>query len=56
MTMSQYVFLCQDCKKEFNQTLHIADVEKGGVTCPYCGGKRVNQLVAAFSAVTSRKS
>ena len=54
--MSTYVFLCQDCSKEFTQTLHMADVEKGGVVCPHCGGKRVVQAVAAFSAVTSRKS
>ena len=54
--MPQYVFLCQDCNKEFTQTLHIAEFEKGGVACQHCGGKRVTQVVAAFSAVTSRKS
>lgn len=54
--MSNYVFLCQDCKKEFTQTLHIAELEKGGVTCPHCGSKRVTQEVSAFSAVTSKKS
>lgn len=54
--MSQYVFHCQDCKKEFSQTLHIAELEKGGVTCPHCGSKRVNQVISEFSAVTSRKS
>jgi len=26
------------------------------VTCPHCGGQRVHQLVAAFTAVTSKKS
>ncbi len=54
--MSQCVFLCQDCKKEFTQTLHIAEIEKGNVVCPHCGGNRVTQMIAAFSAVTSRKS
>ncbi len=54
--MSQYVFLCQDCNQEFTQTLHMAELKKGGVTCPHCGGKRVNQVVTAFSAVTSKKS
>lgn len=54
--MSQYVFLCEDCKKEFTEHLHIADVEKAEVKCPLCGGKRVHQLVADFSAVTSKKS
>ena len=55
-TMPQYVFLCQDCHKEFTRILHITDLEKGGVVCPHCGGKRVTQEVAAFSAVTSKKS
>ena len=54
--MSQYVFLCEDCNKEFTQTLHMSEREKESVTCPLCGGKRVNQVVTAFSAVTSRKS
>ena len=55
--MSQYVFHCQDCNKEFTQSLHMSDVDKGGgVTCPQCGGKNVHQLVAAFTAVTSKKS
>lgn len=54
--MSTYVFLCEDCNKEFTRILHMADVEKGQVSCPHCGGKRVIQAVAAFSAVTSKKS
>lgn len=54
--MSDYVFHCQDCKKEFTQSLHMADREKGGITCPHCGSKRVEQMVTAFSAVTSKKS
>jgi putative FmdB family regulatory protein len=55
--MSNYTFHCQDCNKEFSQSLHMVDVEKGGVAkCPHCGSSRVNQLVSSFSAVTSRKS
>lgn len=54
--MSTYVFLCQDCNKEFTKALHMADVGKGEVVCPHCGSKRVLQAVAAFSAVTSKKS
>ena len=54
--MPQYVFLCQDCNKDFTRILHIADLEKGGVACPNCGGKKVTQKAAVFSAVTSRKS
>ncbi len=54
--MSQYVFLCHDCKKEFTRILHISDREKSKVVCPHCGSKHVEQLVLAFSAVTSKKS
>jgi putative FmdB family regulatory protein len=55
-TMPQYVFLCKDCNKEFTRILHIDDLGKGGIVCPLCGGKRVTQQVAAFGAVTSKKS
>ena len=54
--MPQYVFLCQDCNKEFTEFLHIADLEKGGIACPNCGSQRVCQQVASFSAVTWKKS
>jgi len=54
--MPQYVFLCQDCNKEFTQILHFSELEQGGVACPHCGSKRTTQTVAAFSAVTSKKS
>jgi putative FmdB family regulatory protein len=54
--MSQYLYHCADCNKEFTQTLHMADVEKTGVKCPGCGSTRVHQLVSAFTAVTAKKS
>jgi len=54
--MTHYDFLCQDCNKEFTLSLHMADIEKGGATCPHCGSKRVVQAVASFTAVTSKKS
>ena len=54
--MSQYMFHCKDCNKEFTQSLHMSDADKGNVTCPHCGGKDVHQLVSAFTAVTSKKS
>jgi putative FmdB family regulatory protein len=54
--MSQYVFYCRACKKEFTQVLHMADRTASKVTCPHCGGKRVEQQVTAFSAVTAKKS
>ena len=55
-SMPYYVFLCQDCNHEFTQFLHISDLDKDIVACPHCGSKLVVQAVAAFSAVTSKKS
>lgn len=54
--MSEYVFFCEDCNKEFTRSLHMAEREKDSVTCPYCKGKNVHQVVTSFSAVTSKKS
>lgn len=54
--MSHYVFLCLDCNQEFTQHLLISEFEKGEMTCPICGSKRVSQRVEAFAAVTSKKS
>jgi putative FmdB family regulatory protein len=54
--MCQYVFLCQDCNKEFTQAMHIAEFEQGGAVCPVCGSKRVIQAVTAFTPVTAKKS
>lgn len=54
--MSEYVFHCEDCGKEFTRTLHISERDKGEVACPHCGSKRVGQMVTSFSAVTAKKS
>lgn len=54
--MSQYVFYCRACRKEFTQVQHMSERQRSPVICPHCGGKRVEQVMTAFSAVTSRKS
>ena len=54
--MPHYVFLCNDCQKEFTAVLHIADLSAAQTTCPSCGSQNVEQRVAAFAAVTSKKS
>jgi putative FmdB family regulatory protein len=54
--MPYYVFLCQDCNRQFTLSLRMSDLEKGEVVCPHCGSKRVVQQATAFSAVTSKKS
>lgn len=54
--MSNYVYLCEDCHKKFSVSLHMSDVRNSAPTCPHCGSKRVTHELAAFSAVTSKKS
>lgn len=54
--MPQYTYFCQACQKEFTKVLTLAEYEKGEVTCPKCGSKKVEQRWAAFFAVTSKKS
>jgi putative FmdB family regulatory protein len=55
-TMPHYVFVCRDCNKEFERTLHISELGKTPVKCPNCGSQKTEQKAAAFAAVTSKKS
>jgi len=54
--MPSYEFVCKECKKSFNVIMTLADYEKGRVSCPKCKSKKVEQKMAAFFAVTSKKS
>lgn len=54
--MPQYDFLCQGCNKPFSKVLTLAEYDKGKVSCPHCGSKKVEQKFSAFYAVTSKKS
>ena len=53
--MPQYNFLCRACKKEFSRILTLSEHEKGGIVCPHCKSKDVEQRWAAYYAVTSKK-
>ena len=54
--MPQYEFFCRKCQQTFTTILTLKEYEKGGVECPNCHGKDVEQCASAFYAVTSRKS
>jgi len=54
--MPLYDFVCEDCKKTFTKSMHVAELEKGEVKCPDCGSTKVHQKVAAFFVATSKKS
>ncbi len=54
--MPSYTFVCKECKKSFSRIMRLAEYEKGGVTCPSCKSKKIEQKPSAFFAVTSKKS
>jgi putative FmdB family regulatory protein len=54
--MPSYAYVCRACNKSFTVMLTLAEYEKGGVTCPTCKSKKVEQKPAAFFAVTAKKS
>ena len=54
--MPQYEFFCKDCQKNFSLILSLSEYERGGFECPECHGRNVEQKLAAFFAVTSKKS
>ena len=54
--MPHYDYRCQACKKKFALVLTVAEHDKGGIKCPKCGSKKVEQQWAAFYATTSKKS
>ncbi len=54
--MPTYSFYCQECKKSFTLTMPLAEYEKGKFACPKCKSRKVEQQMAAFFAVTAKKS
>jgi putative FmdB family regulatory protein len=51
--MPQYNFLCLACKKEFSKILTISEHEKGGIFCPHCKSKDIEQRWAAFGITSA---
>ncbi|MDR3749014.1 MAG: zinc ribbon domain-containing protein [Acidobacteriota bacterium] len=56
VTMPVYDYVCKKCRKSFELVLTLSEHDKGGIRCPKCGSKKVEQEFVAFFAVTSKKS
>lgn len=54
--MPSYEYKCINCNKKFTAILSIREHDAGNVKCPKCGKRKVEQLITAFQAKTSRKS
>jgi len=54
--MPVYEYICKDCQHSFETVLTLKEHEKEEIRCPRCSSRNVEQDVAEFFAVTSRKS
>ncbi|PYQ09432.1 MAG: hypothetical protein DMH00_13055 [Acidobacteria bacterium] len=54
--MPKYEFMCESCKKTFEEVLTAAERAAAKVACPTCGSGEVTPQMALFTAKTSRKS
>jgi putative FmdB family regulatory protein len=54
--MPTYEYKCMDCGKESELYLSIDEHDRGNLQCPACKSTRMEQLISAISAKTSRKS
>jgi putative FmdB family regulatory protein len=54
--MPTYDYKCRDCNKKFSLVLTVEVHDKKKVKCPSCQSRKVDQQLAAFYAVTSKKS
>jgi putative FmdB family regulatory protein len=53
--MPVYEFVCRDCQRPFEVVRPVAEAT-AAVTCPGCGGSRVDRVYSHFYAKTSKKS
>ena len=54
--MPIYSYTCKECRKPFTQQMTVTEYEKRRVVCPKCNSRKVEQKVAAFFAVSAKKS
>jgi putative FmdB family regulatory protein len=54
--MPVYDYVCNDCHKTFEKVLTLSEHDKEKMVCPHCGSKNIEQEMAEFFAVTSKKS
>ena len=54
--MPIYEYVCNDCHTAFEAVLTLNEHDTEQVTCPKCNSRNVQQDVADFYAVTSKKS
>jgi len=54
--MPAYDYLCKKCGKRFTTVHSMTEHDKARVACPKCNSRKVERVLAAFFAKTSKKS
>jgi len=55
--MPSYDFKCTECRKRFAETQTFEEHDRGKrVKCPKCGSQKVERVIGAIFAKTSKKS
>lgn len=54
--MPIYSFKCNACSHSFEKSMTVAERESARLACPACGSDKVERVLSAFFAKTSRKS
>ena len=56
--MPTYEFICEKCKKTFEQVWTVAEYEKQQrrTKCPACKGSKIVRKLSVFQVKTSKKS
>jgi putative FmdB family regulatory protein len=56
VVMPSYEYYCRKCERTFEVHMSIKEHASEQVRCPHCEGVEVEQRLAPFVAVTSKKS
>jgi putative FmdB family regulatory protein len=56
VVMPTYNYKCLACGKKFSVHMSIRDHDRRRASCPKCGGKKLQQRVEGFFAITAKKS
>ena len=54
--MPDYDFKCTECRKRFTETQTFEEHDRKRVKCPKCGSQKVERVIGAVFAKTSKKS
>jgi len=54
--MPSYDFKCMACRKRFTETQTFEEHDRKRVKCPKCGSGKVERVIGAIFAKTSKKS